>query len=89
MNPKIKLFQLEEITQRISINNEYINWKSFLLLLSKPFPEPTYYDLHQSLNILKSRDHAGIGMITREDFLEVLEHYSSYRDKVKKTHFYF
>ncbi|XP_066936728.1 sperm flagellar protein 2-like isoform X2 [Clytia hemisphaerica] len=61
--------QLEEITQAISINNEYINWKSFLIHLSKPYPEPTHRDLHQSLNAFKSRDEASIGMITREDYL--------------------
>ena len=59
------------MTQHISINNEFINWKAFLLLLSNPFPVPAHYDLHQSLTAFKSHDQANIGMVTKEDYVKV------------------
>ena len=59
------------MTQHISINNEFINWKAFLLLLSNPFPVPAHFDLHQSLAAFKSHDQANIGMVTKEDYVKV------------------
>jgi len=62
---------LEDLTNTLSINNEYINWKSFLLIISRPYPEPTLNDLLQSAQLLRSCDQAQLGMITRDDFIDV------------------
>ena len=55
----------------MSPDGEYIDWRSFLLAASKPWPEPNQADLLNTLERFKEMDQQNVGMVTREQYERV------------------
>lgn len=67
----------------LAINNEYINWKSFLLHLAHPFPVPNQMQLMETLHMFKNIDTANTGYITRDDYEKVSSNRKVFRVKLR------
>ena len=65
----------------LAINNEYINWKSFLLHLAYPYPVPNQMQLMETLHMFKKIDTANTGYITRDDYEKVSSNCEIFRVK--------
>ena len=61
-------WQLESVTHLLSPNGEYVDWRSFLLAASRPWPEPSQTDLLNTLERFKDMDQQNVGTVTREQF---------------------
>lgn len=67
----------------LAINNEYINWKSFLLHLAHPYPVPNQMQLMETLHMFKKTDTANTGYITRDDYEKVSSNRKVFRVKLR------
>lgn len=63
--------QLSELSNLISPDWEYIDWRTFLLVISKPWNSPTVEQLIQATNMFRELDVAKNGWITEDIFLDV------------------
>lgn len=55
----------------ISLNNEYINRRSFMLHIAKPYPEPTLIELMETARNFKGIDGVNLGLVSKDVFMEV------------------
>jgi len=63
--------QLDDVIKILLIANEYVNWKSFLILLAYPdLPElpPTQRQLMEALNVFKSVDSSNSCFIMKDEY---------------------
>ena len=65
----------------LAIDNEYINWKSFLLHLAYPYPVPNQMQLMTTLHMFKRIDTANTGYVTRDDYEKVSSNRKIFRVK--------
>ncbi|XP_057298976.1 sperm flagellar protein 2-like isoform X2 [Hydractinia symbiolongicarpus] len=63
--------QLGTITSELAINNEYINWKEFMVYLSVPYPIPSANDLRNAVTGYQSADPTSSGVITDTDYQQI------------------
>ncbi|XP_065657817.1 sperm flagellar protein 2 isoform X5 [Hydra vulgaris] len=64
----LSLSTIEKITDAVSANTEYVNWKSFLLSISEPYPLPTAIDLKKALDDFLEIDQARLGVLCKTDY---------------------
>nr|XP_047123942.1 sperm flagellar protein 2-like isoform X2 [Hydra vulgaris] len=64
----LSLSTIEKITDAVSTNTEYVNWKTFLLSISEPFPLPTAFDLKKALDDFLEIDQARLGVLCKTDY---------------------
>ena len=65
----------------LAIDNEYINWKSFLLHLAYPYPVPNQMQLMTTLHMFKRIDTANTGYVARDDYEKVSSNRKIFRVK--------
>ena len=65
------VFQLQDIATNLVSDNEYLDWKAFLLSAAKPWPPVTVSGLLETLRQFKEADDLKIGCVGREDFEKV------------------
>ena len=63
--------KLETMSQTISIDGEYIDWRKFLIAAAQPWPEPTQEELLVTLQHFKDMDQQETGCVTREQYERV------------------
>ncbi len=63
--------QLDLLTTQLSPDGEYVDWRSFLLAASRPWPVPSQSDLLDTLQKFQEMDQQGTGAVTREQFERV------------------
>ena len=57
--------------EAISADKECVNWKSFMLSISEPYPLPTAADLKNALDNFRELDQAQVGIVGRSDYDKV------------------
>ncbi|XP_063721341.1 sperm flagellar protein 2-like isoform X3 [Symsagittifera roscoffensis] len=60
--------KLTEIANNVTPNTEYVDWRKFLLALSKPWIHPTQTQLLELLTAYKSEDEGATGFIDRDTY---------------------
>ena len=65
------MMQLESLTHLLSPSGEYVDWRSFLLVASKPWPDPSQADLLTTLERFREMDQQSLGTVTREQYERV------------------
>ena len=63
--------KLEQMSQQLSPDGEYIDWRSFLLAAAQPWPAPSQEELLATLARMKDMDQKDTGYVTREQFERV------------------
>uniref|UniRef100_A0A8B9ZZP5 Sperm flagellar 2 n=1 Tax=Anas zonorhyncha TaxID=75864 RepID=A0A8B9ZZP5_9AVES len=67
----LTLPDLQNLTSAFTVNSELIDWRRFLLAAAQPWPVPSLTQLLKTLNIFKSVDVAGSGLVTQECYMQV------------------
>ena len=66
-------FQMEQVATILSPDSEYIDWRTFMLQIANPWPQPSQAQLLVTLQRFKEVDTLGMGTVTREQFEQVGE----------------
>ncbi|XP_065069955.1 sperm flagellar protein 2-like [Rhopilema esculentum] len=72
--------QLQDIATNLVSDNEYLDWKAFLLSAAKPWPPVTVSGLLETLRQFREADDLKIGRVGREDFEKVKMWFSEDED---------
>ena len=68
--------QFASVASTLNPEQEYVDWRAFLLVLSEPWPKPTLAQLLQALAVFKELDQLSVGYLTREQYDYVGTNYS-------------
>ncbi|XP_052777050.1 sperm flagellar protein 2-like isoform X2 [Mya arenaria] len=60
--------QIQDIANGCSSDNEYVDWRRFLIALAQPIPTPTQSNLLETLGRFKEMDQKSTGFVTREQY---------------------
>ncbi|XP_053393746.1 sperm flagellar protein 2-like isoform X2 [Mercenaria mercenaria] len=60
--------QIQDIANGSSSDNEYVDWRRFLIALVMPIPVPTQSELLDTLARFKDMDQKSTGFVTREQY---------------------
>ncbi|KAI6646164.1 sperm flagellar protein 2 [Oopsacas minuta] len=66
--PEFSTDQLSTVLTQISWDGHYINWKNFIVSLSRPYPAPTLDSLMETL--MRFRDRYPSGQVNKEEYLQ-------------------
>ncbi|WAR24394.1 SPEF2-like protein [Mya arenaria] len=59
---------IQDIANGCSSDNEYVDWRRFLIALAQPIPTPTQSNLLETLGRFKEMDQKSTGFVTREQY---------------------
>ena len=66
--------KLGEVAAAVAPNAELIDWKKFIVALSKPWPQPTQSQLLELLALYKGEDEEASGLVDKEHFENVISY---------------
>ncbi|XP_022100241.1 sperm flagellar protein 2-like isoform X2 [Acanthaster planci] len=67
----LNLHQLEQLSTILSPDCEYVDWRTFMLQVAQPWPQPSQAQLLETLQGFKAVDTLNVGIVTREQFEQV------------------
>ena len=59
------------MSNALSWDSEYVDWRGFLLAAAQPWPTPTQTQLLETLQKFRDMDHNEKGYLTREQYERV------------------
>ena len=62
------VFQIQDIANGASSDNEYVDWRRFLMALAQPIPTPTQTELLETLYNFNEMDQKNTGFVTKEQY---------------------
>ena len=60
--------QIADIGAGCSSDNEYVDWRRFLIALAQPIPAPSQTELLNTLTNFRDMDQKSTGFVTREQY---------------------
>ncbi|XP_038067047.1 sperm flagellar protein 2-like isoform X1 [Patiria miniata] len=67
----LNLNQLEQLAAILSPDCEYVDWRTFMLQVAQPWPQPSQAQLLDALQGFRAMDTLNMGTVTREQFEQV------------------
>ena len=62
------VFQIQDIANGASSDNEYVDWRRFLMALAQPIPTPTQTELLETLYNFNEMDQKNTDFVTKEQY---------------------
>lgn len=63
--------QINDLTQALSSDTDYVDWRRLLVALCYPIPIPSQQELLDCLSAFKAMDQKSTGKVTREQWHRV------------------